>query len=104
MPLPRHTLGNDQPEYVSPMPEAIEENSNAYLLSYAGLPGAHLRQDEHLAWVDSGAAISDFNSVVYARFGPQEVDAGIDSVLTHFRTHERPLTWHIGPSSEPADL
>jgi GNAT superfamily N-acetyltransferase len=82
----------------------IEESTNAYLLSYACVSGAYARQDERLTWVDSGVAISDFNSVAYARFSPEEVGAGIESVLTHFRKHGRPLTWHIGPSSAPADL
>jgi ribosomal protein S18 acetylase RimI-like enzyme len=83
---------------------AIEESAGAYLLSYGGVSGAHAHHDERLAWVDSGVAMSDFNSVAYARFSPEEADAGIESVLTHFRAHGRPLTWHIGPSSEPADL
>jgi GNAT superfamily N-acetyltransferase len=82
----------------------IEETGNAYLLSYADLSGAQLHRDDRLAWVDSGVAISDFNSVVYARFTPRKADSGIESVLAHFREQARPLTWHIGPSSAPADL
>jgi ribosomal protein S18 acetylase RimI-like enzyme len=83
---------------------AIEESAGTYLLSYGGVSGAYVHQDERLAWVDSGVAMADFNSVAHARFTPEEADAGIESVLTHFRAHGRPLTWHISPSSEPADL
>ncbi len=86
------------------MGSLIEETANAYLLSYAGLSGARLHQDDRLAWVDSGLAISEFNSVAYARFTPEQADAGIASVLTHFRERGRPLIWHIGPGSAPADL
>ncbi len=86
------------------MNAVIEQNLNAYLLSYAAIPGAVLRQNDRIAWVDSGFASSSLNSVVFARFRPEEADTEIDAVLTYFREHARPLTWHIGPSSEPADL
>ncbi|MGH2343587.1 MAG: hypothetical protein ACRDG4_00055, partial [Chloroflexota bacterium] len=82
----------------------IEDNLNAYLLSYAAIPGAVARQNDRIAWVDSGFASSSLNSVVLARFTPEDADTEIESVLSRFREHARPLTWHIGPSSEPADL
>ena len=69
----------------STMRALIEENINAYVLSFAALPGACLRQDDRLAWVDSGVGGSDFNAVAYARFTPEGADVGIESILTHFR-------------------
>jgi GNAT superfamily N-acetyltransferase len=83
---------------------AIEANINAYLLSFADLPGATAHHGADVAWVDSGIPASVYNAVVAARFGPETVDAGIESVLAHFRRVSRPLTWHVGPTSTPPDL
>ncbi|HVA90610.1 MAG TPA: GNAT family N-acetyltransferase [Chloroflexota bacterium] len=82
----------------------IEANINAYLLSFARVPGATPHHDPQSVWIDSGRSDSTFNSVVSARFSPDTVDAQIESVLAHFQRHARPLTWHIGPSSTPSDL
>lgn len=82
----------------------IEANINAYLLSFARLPGAILHDDSQSTWVDSGIAEETFNSVVRARLSPDGVDAGIETVLSHFRRRSVPMTWHVGPCSEPADL
>lgn len=83
---------------------AIEANLNAYLLSFAGLPGATLHDGTDLGWVDSGFPTAIFNPVVRARFAPGTVDARIGSVLSHFRRVRRPFTWHVGPTAEPAGL
>jgi GNAT superfamily N-acetyltransferase len=83
---------------------AIENHINAYLLSFACLPGAELRQDARCSWVDSGVPDVTFNAVVHANFGQGEIDAGIESVLSHFRRVARPVTWHVGPLSRPDDL
>lgn len=82
----------------------IEANINAYLLSFARLPGAVLHEEMRSVWVDSGVDDATFNSVVLARFSPYTVDAGIAEVLDHFRRRGLPVTWHIGPSTQPPDL
>lgn len=82
----------------------IEANINAYLLSFAELPDAVPHHDPQCVWVDSGIADATFNSVVYARFNPEDVDADIETALDHFRQRSLPFTWHIGPGSEPAAL
>ncbi len=83
---------------------AIEANINAYLLSFAAVPGAVLHDAPDCVWVDSGHEWSVFNSVVASRFAPDAVDAGIESVVAHFRRTSRAFTWHVGPSTVPADL
>jgi len=40
---------------------------------------------------------------VSARFSPDTIDAQVEAVLSHFRQQARPVTWHIGPSTEPSD-
>ncbi len=82
----------------------IEANINAYLLSFALLPGAVLHHDPQSVWLDSGIASATFNSVVFSQFSRDDVDSGIESVLSHFRRRSLPVTWHIGPSTQPSDL
>ncbi len=87
------------------IPAVIEANINDYLLSFARLPGATLHDDATSTWVDSGVASSTFNSIVRARFAPAAAaDAHIESVLAHFRQRSQPVTWHIGPTTEPPNL
>lgn len=82
----------------------IEANLNAYPLSFGSLPGATVHRDSALAWVDAGVPTTECNAVVLARFEPEHVDAQIESVLDHFRRQSRPFAWHVGPTSQPADL
>ena len=82
----------------------IEANLNAYLLSFARLPGAVLHDDPSIAWVDSGIPIATFNSVVRADVAPHAVNAQIEAVVSHFRRQARPFVWHVGPSTRPVDL
>lgn len=82
----------------------IEANINAYLLSFAWLPGAVLHDDADSTWVDSGVASATLNSIVRAHFTPGTVDAQIESTLAHFKQRNLPVTWHIGPTTQPPDL
>jgi GNAT superfamily N-acetyltransferase len=82
----------------------IEENINAYLLSFARLPGAILHADSRSVWIDTGIPDATYNAVVSARFSRDQVDAQVASVLAHFQHVARPVTWHVGPSTTPDDL
>src|SRR5579864_7024908 len=89
---------------LSTISAAIEAHINAYILSFAGLAGAVPHHDPRCVWIDAGIADSTFNSVVHARFSPNQVEPGIEAVLAHFRRRSLPFTWHIGPGAEPSDL
>ena len=82
----------------------IEANVNASLLSFVRLPGAVRHDEPSIAWVDSGTPIATFNSVARADLAPHVVGAQIEAVIAHFRWHDRPFVWHVGPSTRPADL
>jgi ribosomal protein S18 acetylase RimI-like enzyme len=82
----------------------IEASVNAEYLSLARLPGAILHSGPDCAWVDSGLAGATLNVVVRIRFHPDQAGSQIEGVLSHFRSRSLPVGWHIGPSSEPADL
>src|SRR5262249_42586278 len=40
----------------------------------------------------------------FARFRRESIAARIAATLSHFQERALPVTWHIGPSSEPPDL
>jgi len=82
----------------------IEASINARLLSFAGMPGGLVHDDPSLVWADSGVFDGNLNSVVSAHLAPDTVDAQIEAVISYFRARGRAFTWHIGPSTEPADL
>jgi ribosomal protein S18 acetylase RimI-like enzyme len=86
------------------MPAQIEANVNAYLLSFGRLPGAVLHHDGETKWVDSGLDDPSLNSVVSARLSIDTVGEGVVSVIRYFQQVARPFTWHIGPTTVPADL
>jgi GNAT superfamily N-acetyltransferase len=88
----------------APAAAVIEATLNATLLSFARLPGATLHGGPACSWIDAGVPDATFNAVVAARFRPEAVDAQIEAVLAHFRRCGRPVTWHLGPSTTPADL
>jgi GNAT superfamily N-acetyltransferase len=82
----------------------IEANINDYLLSYTRLRGAVLHADTESVWVEAGQPGAPANSIVWARFQSDQIDQQIESVLGHFRARAVPVVWHVGPTSEPADL
>src|SRR5260370_42104524 len=81
---------------------AIEANINAYLLSFALLPGAVLHHDPQSIWADSGIASETFDSVGFTHFTPSELDPGLDSGVSHFRRRSLPVTRHVDHASKPA--
>ena len=82
----------------------IEASVNARLLSFSGTPGGLLHDDPSLVWADSGVYDGNFNSVVSAHLAADNVDDQIEAVIAYFRARSRAFTWHIGPSTKPADL
>lgn len=96
----------DIPRTIDPSTIAgsIEANLNAYLLSYGSLPGGSVHDSSDVVWADSGVPVTTFNSAVQASLTPETADAAIESVIAHFRERSLPFTWHVGPSSTPADL
>lgn len=52
-----------------------------------------------------GIAVNEeTNRVLSAQLAPDDIDARIEATLTHFRSRRLPMSWRIGPSSQPADL
>src|SRR6266542_449463 len=83
---------------------AIEANDAAFLLGLGQAGGGEVRDDARLRWVIGGAPVDYHDCVVHANLAPEEVDAAIDEAVARFRAYGLPATWHVGPTTRPADL
>jgi GNAT superfamily N-acetyltransferase len=84
--------------------EVIEANDAEFLMALGRAGGGEVREDARLRWVIGGSPVDHHNCVVHADLEPGEVDGAIDEVVARFRAHSVPGTWHVGPTSRPADL
>ena len=83
---------------------AIEANDAEFLMALGRAGGAEVRDDARLRWVIGGSPVDYHNCVVHADLEPGAVGGAVSEVLARFRAYGRPGTWHVGPSSRPADL
>jgi len=85
------------------MSSLIEENLNAKSMDFSHLPGGDACTSNP-AWFTTGLRRAAYNGVTRARFSPQELDQQIENSLEPFRKTKTPLTWWVGPLSEPGNL
>ncbi len=83
---------------------AIEASTLAYYAQFATLPGAVSHDDAAIYWFATGIKQDGLNGVLRARLEPEQCDVAIDAIVAYFRERRLPFQWHIGPSSQPADL
>lgn len=82
---------------------AMEDNYNAYAIYFSRLPYLELQQSPTMMFVMS-REISFWNVVLRTRLTQYNVTATIEAMLARFEALNVPLTWHILPSTQPADL
>ena len=85
------------------MAELIEENLSAKSMSFANLSGGSLHKGNP-TWFTSGLKRAGYNGITRAEFDPQGLDQQIEESLSPFKQSGTPLTWWVGPLSEPANL
>lgn len=83
---------------------AIEANTAAFLLAIGRAGGGIERNDARIAWTVGGSPIDYHNCVVRADLTAADADAEIRAWLAELRRRGLPGSWHLGPSSRPADL
>jgi len=83
--------------------KVIEENLSAKSQDFAKLAGGQLRIGNP-DWFTSGLNRAGYNGVTRAQFGDEQIDQQIENALEPFRRNGIPLTWWVGPLSEPATL
>lgn len=83
--------------------QVVEDNLSAKSLSFAALPGGQL----HLGnptWFTSGLMSAGYNGITLAQFDAFQVHEQIEAAIEPFRQANIPLTWWVGPLSQPANL
>ncbi len=85
--------------------QAIEANivDQVRLLSTPS-PHVQIHDERDVVWITTDVPHSFLNRVYQARFEPDRADGRIAELLTHFVSRGLPLSWHVGPSSQPHDL
>jgi ribosomal protein S18 acetylase RimI-like enzyme len=81
----------------------IEENLNSKSEDFARLPGGQ-NHPGNPAWFTSGLPRTGYNGITCARFDEEDLDGQIQAALQPFRQAGLPLTWWVGPLSQPSDL
>lgn len=83
---------------------AIEGNLSAWIPIFGQLGQSYIDHPPCSKRSITDLPISLFNSVMDAKFAPDQIDSAIEIVLLDARAHHVPVLWWIGPSTQPADL
>lgn len=83
---------------------ALEANKVASGILLSTLPHATLHEEPGLLWFETGIALDAYNGVVQTSLSRETLPAAAQRVLAHFQERQLPFHWHVGPTSEPADL
>jgi GNAT superfamily N-acetyltransferase len=89
---------------------AIEANAAEFLLALGRAGGGQERNEPHIHWIIGGGSaavpcpIAYHNAVVRADLAPEQADEEIERFTARLRAAGVPGSWHVGPSTRPADL
>lgn len=83
---------------------AIESNGEEFLVTLGRAAGAEERNEPGVRWVIGEIPVDYHNCVVRADLSPEDADGVIAESLDLFRAHGAPGSWHVGPSTRPADI
>jgi ribosomal protein S18 acetylase RimI-like enzyme len=83
---------------------AVEANLFAFFDRLASWPRVEYQDDGACCWTLSDLPFPLFNSVVRARFGAADADAGIEARIRACETRAVPMLWWTGPGTTPTDL
>lgn len=91
----------DHPESVI---RAIEDNAAEFLLAMGRAGGGAENCDPQICWTIGGSPIDYHNAVVRTHLTDIPPEHAIEAVVMQFRAHHVPGSWHVGPSTQPANL
>src|SRR6187549_2222232 len=83
---------------------AVEANGAEFLLALGRAGGGEERAEPQIEWTIGGSPIDYHNAVVRADLAPERADQAIAESIERLRAHDLPGTWHVGPSTRPADI
>src|SRR6266567_833925 len=84
--------------------QAIDDYKIAYGTLLSTLPQAVLHNDPGICWFETGIALGLFNGVLHTDLTPAALPEAIERIKAHFEQRGLPFQWHVGPTSQPADL
>lgn len=88
----------------SQMVLAIDACKVAYRRLFSKLPGATLYEEPGLCWFETDSQLGLYNGVIQTTLTVETLPTVIERMLAHFRQRQTSFQWHIGPSSQPAEL
>src|SRR5579883_507532 len=83
---------------------AIDANQAAQFGLLAACMGGETHDEPDALWFATGSDYALFNGVMRARLPAERAAERIAALLAPFRGRGLPMTWHVGSSSEPAEL
>lgn len=81
----------------------IEDNLSAKSHDFAKLDGGQIHQGNP-TWFTSGLRRVGYNGVTSAQLDDTDLDQQVMNILEPFRQSATPLTWWVGPLSQPSTL
>lgn len=81
----------------------IEDNLSAKSQDFAKLTGGQMHMGNP-TWFTSGLNRAGYNGVTSAQFSDEQLDRQVIRTLEPFRQNNIPLTWWVGPLSQPGTL
>ena len=85
--------------------KAIETNIVEQVRLLAGpSPQVRIHDASDMVWIASDVPHPYLNRVYRARLDPDEVNRLVAETLAYFASRNLPMSWHVGPSSQPDDL
>jgi hypothetical protein len=83
---------------------AVEANVWAMHADFRRVPGALVHDDPDLLWFTVPTPSSWLNGASRTRLSGARADAAIGMVVDELHSLGRNVKWHVGPSTEPANL
>lgn len=83
---------------------AHDANHIAYWTLFSRHPQAELHDDPGILWFETGIRHDIFNRVLQTHLDPGTAPTAIERVCGHFQQRHMPFLWHLGPSSQPANV
>jgi hypothetical protein len=104
-PRQEHLMNTIRQDFTRPaLIEAIEANTNEFLLALGRAGGGEERDEPAIQWIIGGAPIAYHNCVVRADLPTDRVDEAIVASIERFQAYHVPGSWHVGPAMRPETL
>lgn len=85
--------------------KAIETNILEQVRLLAGpSPQVRIHDASDMVWITSDVPHPFLNRIYRARLDPEDVDRRVAETVAYFASRDLPMSWHVGPASQPDDL